>query len=942
MIHSDANDGGGGSVALGTFEYVEDAASVLAAEPALRPLECVVCHGVAVEPVRVPHMPVDPDCGVALCAACHAAWARHHRATGAEYAPCPVCRRPCPLAEALRARADPLLLRIVGHLGARCVHCGWLGTAVDMTAHHRGVLGCPARTAAALRAGHPNVPPFCLRQWPCGGRVGTCRWGSTVLQLRGVDAAAAAVVARPLAIERLTGLFAAQQRCLNYDQVVYDAVGVGHVVAAWPECAYEAWVAAGGPLVPGLALLERWLYPRPLEAAANVAAAVVERIDEPLAQVVAGRATTPNGETGGRWRLSVTESASTRLFAACPAARAALEATVLAGDGGVERALFEAFLRCVQDGILPSSGGPAYGEAEARRLVTAAKDTATVGRLVRTVRDAGERCRGMLPPCAAQGGGERVGGWVDSWRKKNSGVRRTDRPAVVVEEWRAQRTTAGCFPLPPTVVGGPTPAFAYSDAVATVVACREDELAQVVGEEGLMQHCAATPDGSTPVIVSCVLYAAVDHVDWQRWRGPQGAPLRAAAARLVTQQVTVGCVMALPPAVAMRTAPQVDAPDHAPAVCRSQGHRLIMLHRRLPRRSWVDTQIGYLILVLLRSPNVWEDAPQQPACVFPDETVVTHHALLLDRLCAEWDGEPTSQHHPLFGPLAAAVVDDDEYNREVAERRATRLTVVIAVLHAAAVGTASNARQCEGAAPPAFVPSTLAAALWRACVWLASVWHPGCGAAATAAAARAVGQIVARETDDGRVLSLLPGFLDALLEHDTGPLLQRLVRIAPAAWTVEGARAAAAAPRHSTELCRAFAFRPDCPADVRRAVVVCFDAVADEPGWVTALRLHAIHPRPPSAAAAASAASASAASVSAAAACAWHRLTAADATEADLATVLDQVAAGSGECRRRLLGWWRAAHVGGFNVLGPVVSWPMVQAFVLERLRAFAAQRFLH
>lgn len=87
------------------YEYADDAAVCVAAEPALGPLLCLVCHGLAVRPVhrlrsaelsnfvsrshrlnnsltvRVVHMPLERDCGVVLCAVCHAGW-RHHRHPG--------------------------------------------------------------------------------------------------------------------------------------------------------------------------------------------------------------------------------------------------------------------------------------------------------------------------------------------------------------------------------------------------------------------------------------------------------------------------------------------------------------------------------------------------------------------------------------------------------------------------------------------------------------------------------------------------------------------------------------------------------------------------------------------------------------------------------------------------------------------------------------------
>lgn len=149
--------------------------------------------------------------------------------------------------------------------------------------------------------------------------------------------------------------------------------------------------------------------------------------------------------------------------------------------------------------------------------------------------------------------------------------------------------------------------FSYDDAVATVLACTDEELRKALGRD-LSAHCEACAGYGTPPIAARMLFAAAEHLDWLRWR--RDPELVEAVAATVGGQFAAGHIVALPLPVALRL---VDDRRLGPVLVpppadewRGQGHRLVMLHHQLPRPC-VDSDLAYLALCLRAG------VPQPPA-----------------------------------------------------------------------------------------------------------------------------------------------------------------------------------------------------------------------------------------------------------------------------------------------------------------------------------------
>lgn len=84
--------------------------------------------------------------------------------------------------------ADRLLGRLLGHLSARCLHCGQVQRVEDMPTHLRA---CPPGQVAVLRSGHvwANIGTslsVCLGRGECV-LPEPCNWTAVVLRLLAVD-----------------------------------------------------------------------------------------------------------------------------------------------------------------------------------------------------------------------------------------------------------------------------------------------------------------------------------------------------------------------------------------------------------------------------------------------------------------------------------------------------------------------------------------------------------------------------------------------------------------------------------------------------------------------------------------------------------------------------------------------------------------------------------
>ena len=182
---------------MSDYEYVDPAAETC---PALQHMLCAVCQSLCVEPVRVLHVIGDTDCGASVCRQCHEAWASSLKpvmqrdgfgnpvdddVNPPAVVGCPLCRAACPRPRQGAAVPDRLLARIVGHVQARCNHCGSVRRTEDMADHMRG---CAPRRLDALRNSHNWLSigsrKVCLRDAhrgsPCAA-AGVCVWGSTII-----------------------------------------------------------------------------------------------------------------------------------------------------------------------------------------------------------------------------------------------------------------------------------------------------------------------------------------------------------------------------------------------------------------------------------------------------------------------------------------------------------------------------------------------------------------------------------------------------------------------------------------------------------------------------------------------------------------------------------------------------------------------------------------